>query len=263
MTDWYSFFTGRPDPGRRAPTPASRYLDDPERTPSREDEPHLRRQEVAPGSPVVPAVRQPPSHVYSQPGSDTPMAPTPLSAMTGVARYPLPPARMDPYGEDFATWYNDTSNNDVPGRIPDFGEEEDPAGRAPRNPENVIDDATSRLSDEYVATRDQPRAEAHYRSRGNIRTSQPQFDPVQEAPPEAFVPVTPRPEFNPTQEWIAAEERANERWRRGEPSTADLVFAAVFGNRARRPRIETELEQMRDEVRNNGAERDTEGGGGW
>lgn len=273
MPDFYQMLFGSPSPGRAAPRRQLKYAtNDP--TPARvraqsEVESYLRypegRPDVIPGRPPpTREMRRPPSHVYSDPGSDTPVAPTPLSALTGIARAPLAPAAIEPYGDDFATWYDGAQRGNA-GAIPDFASDtpETPDGRAPRNPDNVIDDATGRLSNDYVATRAPPRAEAHYRSRGNIRLSQPTFDPVQEAPPEAFVPVEAPPEFNPTQEWIGAEERAAERWRRGEPNAVDLVFAAIFGNRGQRARTERELEQMRYEVRNNGAATNPEGGGGW
>lgn len=47
-------------------------------------------------------------------------------------------------------------------------------------------------------------------------------------PPDANEERAP---FNPTQEWIAAEERSGARWRAGTPSQADMFFALVFGRR--------------------------------
>lgn len=251
QTDWYQRMFGRPSPGRRAPTRASRYLDDPASEP-RANAPE-RGIFIEPrglpntGGPVVPdwaRARRRGERV-------------PLSQLTGRDR--RGPVEREPYGDNFAAWVDE-------GRMrPDFPDEllERPApdgdgpanpGNVPRNPNNVIADATEALTPEYLATRRQPYAEARYRSRAlpngsHLRTSEPEFDRVQEAPPEAFQPVAPEIS-DVNRDWIAAEERSAERWRRGAPSPTDMFFAVVFGNRsaARQQVVADETAEALDEV---------------
>ena len=158
--------------------------------------------------------------------------------------------RSEPFGDDFAVWYNEAIDR---GYISDepVAVDDSEGGGFP------IADAAVRLSPDYVASRSTPLYEAHYTSFGppngsHVRTSEPVFDPVREAPPEAFVPIE-REDIDPTRAWAEAEQRADQRWRSGRPSTADMVFAAIFGNRGifgPEVRARRELQQMRTEVRN-------------
>lgn len=137
MTDWYQRMFGRPNPGRRAPTPASRYLDDPSTEP-RANAPE-RGIFIEPrglpntGGPVVPdwaRVRRRGERV-------------PLSQLTGRDR--RGPVEREPYGDNFAAWIDE-------GRMrPNFPDEllerpaaagDEPAnpGREPTNRGNVIAD---------------------------------------------------------------------------------------------------------------------------
>lgn len=228
MTDWYNFFTGRPSPGRRAPTPTSRFLDSPARTPSPEATPHLRRQAVAPGRPVVPTVRMPPSRVYRY---SRDQAGVPIDVAAGRSE--------EPFGSDFATWYNeglDRGYVSEPAPEPDTPEN---VGREPTYENNVpIGIEGGRRN---IPTRLEMGANDH------APTVPQDFAPLpSEWDPERRAGIMP--EFDPTEEWAAAERRSEERWRAGQPSVADMVFAAVFGNRTQR--MERELGQMRAEVRN-------------
>lgn len=230
MTDWYSYFTGRPSPGRRAPTPASRFLDSPARTPSAEATPHLRRQEVAPGRPVVPTVRTPPARVYRY---NRDQAGVPIDVAAGQSE--------EPFGNDFATWYNEGLDR---GYISDPAPESNTpenVGREPTYENNVpIGIEGGRRN---IPTRLEMGANDH------APTVPQDFAPLpSEWDPERQAGIMP--ELDPTEEWAAAEQRSQERWRAGRPSVADMVFAAVFGNHSTTQRMERELGQMRAEVRN-------------
>lgn len=233
MTDWYNFVTGRPNPGRRAPTPASRFLDAPARPPSAQPTPHLQRQGVAPGRPVVPAVRTPPARVYRYSRDQSGV---PIDVAAGQSE--------EPFGGDFATWYNEGLDR---GYVSDPAPEPDAPdnpGRAPTYENNVpIGIEGGRRN---IPTRLEMGANDH------APTVPQDFAPLpREWDPERQAGI--KPEFDPTREWADAERRVDERFRSGAPSVGDLFFAAVFGNRGimgPEARVRRETQQMRDEVRN-------------
>lgn len=226
--DFYNFFTGRPNPGRTAPTPVSRYLSDTERVPSTEATPHRQRREVAPGSPAVPVVRTPPARVYRYGPNQSGV---PISVAAGQSE--------EPFGNDFAAWYNEGLDRGYTSESPPPAEPENP-GRTPMFENNIPLGVEGGRRN--IPTRLEMGATDH------APTVEQEFAPIQSTwDPARRAGIMP--DHDPTREWAAAEERANERWRSGRPSPADMIFAAVFGNRGGRSRNENELQQMRDEVR--------------
>lgn len=230
MTDFYQWLTGRPNPGRRARTPASRYLDGPDRAPSTQATPHRQRQQVAPGSPSVPVVDVSRARVYRH-GRD--QVGVPLSVAAGQSE--------EPFGSDFATWYNEGLDRGYVSEPPPESAEPENPGRAPMFENNIplgIEGGSRN-----IPTRLEMGANDH------APTVAQDFAPIESRwDPERQAGIMP--DADPTRDWAAAEERAQERWRRAAPTPADMIFAAVFGNRGGRSRNENELRQMREQVRN-------------
>lgn len=256
--DWYKFFTGRPGPGRRAPTPASRYLDDahddgvvygpgavvarPDGVVEGADTAPRRtrgRTEAArgglPGTPrwagdaVESRVRGQQRNLAGAP--DYPVGPggvveseyaaerVPFSALSG--------RDQRPFGQDFVTWYEATRGRPLPQAlraetVPEAPEIENP-GRAPSNSNNIPRGIEG--GDVVVATR----VERGVNDRAP--TQRITLPPIEGDQWDEDRQAGIRPPDDFWTEWRGAEERAFERQRARQPTIYDMVFLAVFGHR--------------------------------
>ena len=158
-----------------------------------------------------------------------------------------------PFGEDFATWYQAITSPRQPQltlaqSAPEGDEFRSPMGDIPdlRASDHGTDPASavSAIDPAYERGRPRPFAQAHYQSQGNLRTTPNEavrFDPVVEAPQGGPLYDPARragiiPEFDPTAEWAAAEERAGASGATPpvQRTWMDPLFAAVFGRRGGR-----------------------------
>lgn len=267
MTDWYSFFSGRPNPGGHARVPVLDYLRDPDARPEvrRAGEASAAAQESArpPERPAWAPRTQPTKDLRAHastpyavgPGgvvapSDVPMhvAQTepqvehvPLSVATGE--------RTEPFGDDFARWYEATRGRPLPAALTALRQEPQSLdvppendGRTPNYEHNIprgVEGGTVR-----VATRVERGVNDH------APTAEVDLPPIEGDlwDPERRAGIVP--DFDPTQEWMAAEQRAFQRARERRPTLADLMIAIVMGNQAGRRSMDArELEDMRSDIR--------------
>lgn len=238
MTDWYQRMFGRPNPGRRAPTPASRYLDDP----ASEPEANAPQRGIFIEPRGLPNTEAPVPPRWARTDRDR-TANVPFSVASEQERNPAP------FGDDFVTWLEWTREPmpEFLRREPEVGpaiEQETNPGRTPTYANNVplgIEGGTR-----HIPTRLEMGADDH------APTVEHTFEPLSPAWDEERQAGI-RPDFDPDRAWVAARQRSRERWRAGQPSAVDMFFAAVFGNRGvmgSENRIRRETQEMRDEIRN-------------
>lgn len=268
--DWYLALFGRPAPGQRAqPTRASRYLDDydpsregyvygpggvvdegdeaPRRArtrgsfardsaypaapdwASRTSDARSRRRRSEPAQPGEDYVFGPGGVIDVEP--EAPSAPrVPFSALAGTDGAP--------FGEDFALWYETTRGRPLPPVLRaaiEAGEAAPDEGRRPSNADNLPADV------EGGSARVAEGPEGAALSRARRITLAPIEGPQWDAARQAGIVPTP----DPTQEWIAAEERAFLRQREGRPTAYDMMFLAIFGPR-RKPDESKQLMSARE-----------------
>lgn len=238
--DWYQFAFGRPAPGQR-PTRRDDYLAG-RGSPSRNAE--VDRAGGAVRVPVVPEppewsrpnterraldVRQGRTRAAAEPSwvfpsgdpmiqPEDPSVSVPLSGMTGQDD--------TPYGNDFATWYEGTRRRPLPSDL--------------RAVETAPQDRVAAF--EWGLNTD-PRVSGDYPAFGVRSEGEPNpgFQPYELRPGDGARGVAPPDAagatrgFDPDEAWAAAQERALERWRRGEPTQADIAFAAIMGRRPQGP----------------------------
>lgn len=240
MTDFYQLMFGRPNPGARAQTPTSRYLNDPASEPGAN----------APQSGIFIEPR-------GRPVTERDFAPdwarTDRDRTSNVPFAVASEQETDPrpFGNDFVTWVRSTGEpmpeflraDPEPGTSiePDVQE-----GRVPSYENNIpfgIEGGTRQIPTRLEMGAND-RAPTEERTFGPLPR---QWDEERQA--------GIRPEFDPDREWARAAQQSHERWRAGRPSVADMFFAAVFGNRGvmgPEARVRRETDQMREDLRNGG-----------
>lgn len=274
MTDWYMLLTGRPNPGRRAPTPASRYLDDPASEPEvdRASEASARARAAAGGPlppewartrgrpaihserPTVPVVVQSDGRIRLadvQAGARDAVgyARAGIGAAMGLPGSGYRPPQAESLDErtyvgvdDVGPILEDPRDVQVAGAVPlpvATGEDVAPFGED--FPTWYEMQRYGAPLPSYLQAEDREPAP----DQGHAPRNPNNVIADAETPPVA--------RFDATREWIEAEQRVAQRFRRGQPNAADLFFAAVFGERtsARRETVARENDDMKDEIRGN------------
>lgn len=254
--DWYQFLFGRPSPGTSTTVPVLDYLRAPERAPE------VRRAgEVVEGTreratpPDAPRWAQRATETNARRNRNTAPEDARLVSMpigpggvTGDPPEPEPAPRVpfavasgqdtEPFGDDFAAWYEATRGRPLPSSIMMYREEPDPVdapapseGRSPNNPNNVP--LGTEGGETLVA--EGPEGEANRRVR---RVRMEPIEPINRAPEGE----------SDLMRAIAAERAAYERQRQGRPSVADMIMLAVFGSRPRVRVVEEENAEMRRRI---------------
>lgn len=250
-TDWYAFFTGRANPGGRARVPVLNYLRNPEA--NSEVQREVRRAgeaadaATARAGPIeaprwaqratertardrrnAPPPASPPESFPIGPGGITDEPPPAPEA--DVERVPFRVASgqdTEPFGEDFARWYESVHGRPLPASLTAYRQE--PA-EGPKRFDWGLNTATG--EGEF----DNPARPLPNGPRGREPDSAP----------EATTWSDPSQELSDS---IAAERRAFERQRQGRPTAYDMMFLAVFGARDRRAQVADENREMRRRIR--------------
>lgn len=226
--DWYQFLFGRPSPGTSTTVPVLDYLRAPEQAPDaprwaqRATETRARRGRGRAATPDERLAAMPigPGGVTGDPPEPEPAPRVSFAVASGQD--------TEPFGDDFAAWYEATRGRPLPSSI--MGYREDPADAPPRFAWGFNTETGEGAAD------NDPRPDIEAQ-RGK-------------EPPDAETPPNPFPDTS--RELMAAfeaERRAFDRQRRGQPSVADLIMLAVFGNRPRVDVVAEENEELRRRIR--------------